>query len=127
MRLIVSLAVRTMDHPSVAESERVGGAAPDVLHGNPEDLPVSVLCLVAHVSERRLRSGFTSEFDEPPSRFFRHWALGEAHRRLLHADQHTESVTEVASALGFDHLGRFAGRIPFGNPAIDEPVTRHHR
>ena len=70
---------------------------------------IAELCTVAHVSERRLREAFTDEYDVPPTRFFRAWALGEAHRRLAHGDPADESVTQVAADLGFDHLGRFSG------------------
>jgi len=70
---------------------------------------VSELCLVAHVSERRLREAFSREYGTPPSRFFRTWALEEARRRLVHS-QGAETVTAVAQELGFDHLGRFAAR-----------------
>jgi len=70
---------------------------------------ISELCLVAHVSERRLREAFSQEYDVPPSRFFRERALNEARRRLNHDDPDTATVTEVATSLGFDHLGRFSG------------------
>ena len=70
---------------------------------------VSELCAIAHVSERRLRFAFTNEFDMPPTRFFRAWALSEAHRRLAHRDAADRSVARVAADLGFDHLGRFSG------------------
>jgi AraC-like DNA-binding protein len=82
---------------------------------------VSELCLVAHVSERRLRKAFTDEFNLPPSRYFRAWALDEAHRRLVRLDG---TVTEVATGLGFDHLGRFAGHYKdiYGEP----PSTTLH-
>ena len=43
------------------------------------------------------------------SRFFRERALNEARRRLNHDDPDTATVTEVATSLGFDHLGRFSG------------------
>jgi AraC-like DNA-binding protein len=69
---------------------------------------ISELCLVAHVSERRLRKAFTDEYDMPPTKYFRLWALDEAHRRLLHNDAHAETVTEVALGFGFNHLGRFS-------------------
>jgi AraC family ethanolamine operon transcriptional activator len=67
------------------------------------------LSLTAHVSERRLRMAFTDEFDLPPSQYFRAWALNEAHCRLAHDQRGRTTVTEVARALGFDHLGRFSG------------------
>jgi len=61
------------------------------------------------VSQRRLRSAFNEEFGEPPSRFFRNWALERARRHLIEAGPTKLTVTEVATELGFDHLGRFAG------------------
>jgi AraC-like DNA-binding protein len=71
---------------------------------------VSELCIVAHVSERTLREAFTREYDLPPTQYFRAWALDQAHRQLIHHEHNTETVTEIATGLGFDHLGRFAGR-----------------
>jgi AraC-like DNA-binding protein len=70
---------------------------------------IAELCAAAHLSERRLREAFTEEYGMPPTRFFRAWALGEAHRRLAHCDPGTDTVTQVAADLGFDHLGRFSG------------------
>lgn len=69
----------------------------------------SELCAAAHVSERRLRSAFTEEFDLPPTVFFRTWALDRANRQLRDAGPRERSVTVVATDLGFDHFGRFAG------------------
>lgn len=69
---------------------------------------ISELCLAAGVSERRLRKAFVSTFDTPPWLFFRHWALSKAHRRLTTGDSPAPSVTDVATELGFSHLGRFA-------------------
>lgn len=71
---------------------------------------ISELCLAAHVSERRLRKAFVDEFDQPPSHFFRAWALTAAHRRLFASERGSDNVTRVASDLGFSHLGRFAGQ-----------------
>jgi AraC-like DNA-binding protein len=71
---------------------------------------ITELCLIAHVSERRLREAFTQEFDLPPSRFLRTWALDEAHRRLRTGNGRSETVTDIAVALGFHHLGRFSGQ-----------------
>ena len=70
---------------------------------------LSELCIAAHVSERRLRKAFIDEYEVPPARFFRTWALAEARRRLLDDDPTHHSVADVASGLGFFHLGRFAG------------------
>lgn len=70
---------------------------------------ISELCLVAHVSERTLREAFCREYDLPPTQYFRAWALDQAHRHLLHHEDNGQTVTEVATGLGFDHLSRFAG------------------
>ena len=70
---------------------------------------VSELCSVAHVSERTLHEAFVREYDLSPMRFFRLWALEEARRQLTHNDGNARTVTEIATALGFDHLGRFSG------------------
>lgn len=68
------------------------------------------LCLVAHVSERRLRTAFNDVYGMPPARFFRIWGLDAAHRRLRAADGGEATVTDVALDIGFGHLGKFAGR-----------------
>ena len=69
---------------------------------------ISELCLAANVSERRLRKAFVEEYELPPSRFFRQWALGLAHQRLASVDDDPHTVTNVAMDLGFSHLGRFS-------------------
>ena len=70
---------------------------------------ISELCLAAHVSERRLRKAFVDEYDLPPSRCFRQWALTLAHQRLTSAGGDRHTVTDIAVDLGFGHLGRFSG------------------
>jgi AraC-like DNA-binding protein len=67
------------------------------------------LCGVAHVSERRLQMAFTEIFGMAPTPFFQTWALDQARRHLLHGDA-PKTVTEVATDLGFAHIGRFSGR-----------------
>lgn len=87
------------------------------------------LCLVAHVSERRLRQAFTDEFELPPTRYFRLWAMQEANRKLRQSPSSDTTVTEVAARLGFLHLGRFAGHYKrvYGEPPSltlrNEPAT----
>lgn len=66
------------------------------------------LCLVAGVSERRLRSVFSAEFGISPARFFRMWALDKAHNRFVQSSNGDSAVTRVALDLGFYHLGRFS-------------------
>ena len=71
---------------------------------------VRELCTAANVSERTLRESFVREYELSPLRFFRLWALEEAHRQLVGNQHDPGTVTEIATGLGFDHLGRFAGR-----------------
>lgn len=79
---------------------------------------VAGLCLVAHVSERRLRQAFNDKFGVPPTRYFRLWALKEANHRLRRAVSLDETVTNVAARLGFFHLSRFSGHYKrvYGEP-----------
>jgi AraC-like DNA-binding protein len=90
------------------DSRHVVHACIDYAHLIDRIPPISELCLAAHVSERRLREAFIQEFDLPPSRFFKIWALDEAHRRLSHNTTTHDTVTDIADHLGFDHLGRFS-------------------
>lgn len=90
------------------DSRQIVGACLDYVDATRRVPSISELCVTAHVSERRLRDAFVSEFDEPPSRYFRAWALDEARRRLLAAESDECNVTDVAVDLGCDHLGRFA-------------------
>jgi AraC-like DNA-binding protein len=69
---------------------------------------IGELCLVAHVSERRLRHAFSQEFGMSPAQFFRAWGLDLARRRLIAQYRSEITVSEVAANLGFEHLGRFA-------------------
>lgn len=71
---------------------------------------IAELCLVAHVSERRLRVAFNAVYNMAPKRFFHLWGLNEAHRRLTETDKGRDTVTDVAMDLGFAHLGRFAAQ-----------------
>jgi AraC family ethanolamine operon transcriptional activator len=66
------------------------------------------LCMVSHVSERRLRQAFIDTFDLPPSRYFRRRALDRARRRLIEGGRYGGSVTEVALDHGFTNMSRFA-------------------
>jgi AraC-like DNA-binding protein len=66
------------------------------------------LCMVAHVSERRLRTAFTDTVNLPPIRYFRYRLLNQARRRLLDSAQNGVTVSDVAAEHGFGHFGRFA-------------------
>ena len=69
---------------------------------------LSEMCLVAHVSERRLRQAFTDTFDVPPLRYFRYRSLAQARHILVNREVSDCTVSEVASNLGFHNFGRFA-------------------
>lgn len=100
--------LRRAGHSNRIDSRHVVHACIDYAHSIRRIPSISELCATACVSERRLRQAFIDEFDLPPSRFFRAWALDEAHRRLACAEHDRETVTNVAMDLGFSHLGRFS-------------------
>jgi AraC-like DNA-binding protein len=99
--------------PNTCRSQRIQAVqSRDVVHecieyadavGRRPSIPE--LCTIACVSERRLRTAFHDVFGVAPNAFFRTRYLSHARDRLLIGVQ---SVTEVASDLGFEHLGRFA-------------------
>jgi AraC-like DNA-binding protein len=69
---------------------------------------ISEMCLIAHVSERRLRDAFTDVFDVPPIRYFRFRSLARARRILTHTGLPGRTVGGIALDLGFRNFGRFA-------------------
>jgi len=68
------------------------------------------LCMVGHVSERRLRRAFTDTLGVPPIRYFRYRLLTVARERFIAGCQECVSVSYVSMDLGFGHFGRFAAR-----------------
>jgi AraC-like DNA-binding protein len=71
---------------------------------------IEELCLVAFVSERRLRYAFADVYGTSPSRFFRMWALNRVHCELLRREPGTVLVQRIARSVGFAHEGRLAQR-----------------
>ena len=69
---------------------------------------ISEMCLVAHVSERRLRRAFQDTFAMAPVRYFRQRFLTQARWRLLSEECSEQTVSNIASDLGFHNFGRFA-------------------
>jgi len=65
------------------------------------------LCLVAHVSERRLRQAFIDVYDMSPLRYFRYRALRRARARLVEMEQ-VARVGAIAADAGFGSQSRFA-------------------
>jgi transcriptional regulator GlxA family with amidase domain len=62
---------------------------------------------VAGVGERALAKIFESRRGMSPMRYVTERRLAAAHSRLLRASA-ADEVTEIATDLGFTHLGRFA-------------------
>ena len=91
------------------DSRRIVHACIDLAHAMGRIPSISEMCIAAHVSERRLREAFVREFSQPPSRYFRDWALQHARLRLLAGEPPHVTVTGTAQDLGLFHLGRFAG------------------
>jgi AraC-like DNA-binding protein len=70
--------------------------------------PMVNLCNATGVSERRLRSAFIDCYDMPPSHYLRSRALSAVHTMLRGSSPGRDSVTSIAYAHGFRHLGDFA-------------------
>jgi AraC-like DNA-binding protein len=68
------------------------------------------LCMVAHISERRLCDAFTDTLGVPPIKYFRYRLLTVARERFIAGCQECTSVSYVSADLGFAHFGRFAAR-----------------
>ena len=86
---------------------------------------ISEMCLVAHVSERRLRSAFTDVFGMPPMRYFRYRSLTQARQCLTEEAVHVTSVGAIASDLGFHNFGRFARRYEAMYGELPSATLRH--
>jgi len=78
--------------------------------------PVAELCRAAGVPRRTLERAFEQMFDFGPAEYLRRRALNAVHRELLNDRDTAHSVTDVALAHGFWHLGRFSQqyRLLFG-------------
>lgn len=76
-------------------------------HGG-HDFSVSALSAAIGVGERQMERIFHAAYGMGPCRWHNVARLNEAHRLLRSASGSTH-VTDVASRLGFGHLGRFSG------------------
>jgi len=79
----------------------------DIIYGIPA---MADLCLVAHVSERRLRQAFVDTVGLPPKRYLLMRQLSRIRDSLESGDKATTTVTRVALEAGVTHLSRFAQR-----------------
>jgi len=72
-----------------------------------EAITLGRLCEVAQVGERSLQLAYQARRGMSPMRFVCERRLAAAQRRLFRAGPH-DSVTAIATSLGFTHLGRFS-------------------
>ena len=88
---------------------------------------VSELCDVAGTPRRTLERVFHDTFAMGPAEYARRRALNAVRRALLDENDDAQSVTEVAIAHGFWHLGRFSQqyRSLFGE--LPSQTIRHRR
>jgi AraC-like DNA-binding protein len=83
--------------------------ARQLLEEQPEEpWSSSSLAVRVHLSVRSLQEGFAREFGLPPMKYLQQVRLRRARDLLLEASSGETTVTDVASGLGFFHLGRFA-------------------
>lgn len=114
---IVSLVMMELPHNySDALSARRAGPAPgyvlDVEHyiATHADQPLTLrdLSRIAGVSERTLQAGFRRFRHTTPMEFLRDYRLDLARDGLTTSTAGGRSVTDIAHACGFNHLGKFA-------------------
>jgi AraC-like DNA-binding protein len=70
-------------------------------------ITIGRLCEAARVSERSLQLAFKARRGMSPMRFVGERRLAAAHRRISNAEA-GDSITAIATSLGFTHLGRFS-------------------
>lgn len=85
-------------------------AAAKALVDDDPAAPHTVEDLARHagVSVRALQEGFRRQLGTTPMEYVRSCRLEAAHRALRAADPSEASVTDLATAAGFTHLGRFS-------------------
>jgi AraC family ethanolamine operon transcriptional activator len=72
---------------------------------------IAMLAATLRVSLRTLQNAFISATGQPPQKYLLHRRLNRARQALLAAEPFgAQSVTSIALDLGFNELGRFAGR-----------------
>lgn len=89
-------------------------------------ITVGRLCELAQVSERSLQLAFQARRGMSPMRFVCERRLAAAHRRVSNADA-SDSITGIATSLGFTHLGRFSRsfRETFGESPSQTWLRKH--
>jgi AraC-like DNA-binding protein len=110
---VVAVVARLLlRHDAVVRARPVTGRRVGDLEGwieshLEEPITVGRLCSVAGVGDRALAKIFESRRGMSPMRYVTERRLAAAHARLVRAGA-ADEVTEIATNLGFTHLGRFA-------------------
>jgi AraC-like DNA-binding protein len=116
-RTLISMVMMELPH-NYSESLDAGrtGPAPVYIRNVEQyirsnaDQPVTLreLAGIAGVSERTLQAGFRRYRQTTPMEYLRDYRLDLAHQGLVTSTVGGRSVTDVALACGFNHLGKFA-------------------
>ncbi len=103
---------------TAAASRTVRRAVTLIDDHHAERLTVGDVAEAVGVSVRSLQEGFRRDLGTSPTAYLRERRLAAVRCALLAADPGARSVTDVAMAHGFAHLGRFSGeyRRAFGEP-----------
>lgn len=93
-----------------------------------EDLDLAAWCAAIGIGGRQMERLFLQAHGVGPCRWYKLARLNEARRRLS-VQQANISVTEVALAMGFTHLGRFSGeyRALFGESPMQTLAAARER
>ncbi|WP_174604353.1 helix-turn-helix domain-containing protein [Cnuibacter physcomitrellae] len=92
-------------HPTTATLRRAIAFVDDHAH---EPIAVNDIAAAAGLSERALQEAFRSQLGVTPTAYLRSARLALAREKLLAADPATASVENIARAVGFGHMSRFA-------------------
>lgn len=116
-RTLISLVMMELPH-NYSEALDAGRAGPAPVYiRNVEqyirsnaDQPITLhdLAGIAGVSERTLQAGFRRFRQTTPMEYLRDYRLDLAHQGLVASTVVGRSVTDIALACGFNHLGKFA-------------------
>ncbi len=116
-RTLISLVMMELPHnySEALDAERTGPAPVHVRSveqyiRNNADQPITLhdLAAIAGVSERTLQVGFRRFRHTTPMEYLRDYRLELAHQGLVASTSGGRSVTDIALACGFNHLGKFA-------------------
>lgn len=91
-------------------SDRVARARDFMVANLADQFSLTAVARHCGVSLRSLQHGFRRELDMSPGEWLRNQRLDLAHAQLVIAVESETTVTAVASACGFVHLGDFAAR-----------------